>query len=665
MEKIRKLVEKMTFEEKALMLTGTVFNTNAIERLGIPSIRMSDGPHGVRERDSGIDGGCVCFPTASALGATWNRDLIYKVGKGIAEDCKKVGVEVILGPGVNMKRTPRCGRNFEYFSEDPILSGELGTAYVNGVQDNGVGTSLKHYAANNQEIDRHIVSVEVDERTLREYYLKAFEIVCRKSKPTSVMCSYNKLNGVWCSENAYLLKTILREEFGFDGFIVSDWGAVHNSSRAVAATLNLQMPQIENIEHRLRNGIEKGYVTMEEIDSTVEKMVELVFRIKEMSQKSENYDRSAQHQIAYEAASEGIVLLKNDDDLLPITKEKYKKIDVRGLGLFGDTPKIMGGGSSVVLTEKKSIDIPIDFIKKYAEEEGIELVYEPTVAPGNDLDLRVVFIGDGRDHGFETEGENIDRHFIDFCSYVNKEINDACDNCENVLVIIQTGSAVIPFRWDKRAKGIIQQWYSGEAGGKAIADILFGKVNPSGKLSESFITKERTDIDYPGDGDKVWYKEGQMVGYRYYDRHPEDVWYPFGHGLSYTTFEYSDLCCRTEKNSVEVRFKVKNTGKIDGKETVQLYVSDKRSTVVKPEKELKDFEKVSLSAGEEKEVKMILDRDKFEYYNVSQHKWIIERGEYEILVGASSNDIRLRGSVELEGDDLYTIIDVKDVPWQT
>lgn len=665
MDDLKKLVERMTFEEKCLMLTGTGLKTREIERLGIPAVRMSDGPHGVREYNSGIDGGPVCYPTAAALGATWNRTLVRKVGNAIADDCSKIGVEMILGPGINMKRTPRCGRNFEYFSEDPYLSGELGAEYINGVQERGIGTSLKHYAVNNQEIDRHIVSVEIDERTLREYYLKPFEIVCKKSNPTSVMCAYNKLNGVWCSENKYLLNTILREEFGYDGMIVSDWGAVHNSSRVAAATLNLQMPEIKNIIERLKNGLEAGYVTMEEIDAAVIKMLEFVKKVKEMHIDNGEYDREKQHRVAYEAAAEAITMLKNDDNLLPITRNKYKRVDVRGLGLFGDTPKIQGGGSSLVPADKKSIDIPIDYIKKYAEEEGIELIYEPTVEPQDDLDMRVIFIGDGRDHGFEQEGENIDRHFIDFCSYVNKEVNDACDKCDNVLVIIQTGSASIPFRWNKRAKGIIQQWYTGEAGGKAVADIIFGKVNPSGKLSESFVLKERDDIDYPGDGDKVWYKEGQMVGYRYYDENPDGLWYPFGHGVSYTTYEYSDLNVEINDGKVYASLKVKNTGDVDGKEVVQLYVHDVRSTVIKPYKKLCAFEKVFLKAGEEKQINFEIEWDAFKYYNVSLHEWIVEKGEYEILAGASAGDIRLKETLYLDGDDAYTLIDVKEVPWQT
>ena len=447
--------------------------------------------------------------------------------------------------------------------------------------------------------------------------------------------------------------------------VVSDWGAVHNSSRAVAATLNLQMPEIKNVIERLKNGLEAGYVTMEEIDASVIKMLEFVKKVKEMHIDNDDYDRKKQHQVAYEAAAEAITMLKNDDNLLPITGKKYRRIDVRGLGLFGDTPKIQGGGSSLVPADKKSIDIPIDYIKKYAEEEGIELIYEPTVEPQDNLDMRVIFVGDGREHGFEQEGENIDRHFIDFCSYVNKEVNDACDKCDKVLVIIQTGSASMPFRWNKKAKGIIQQWYTGEASGKAIADIIFGKVNPSGKLSESFVLKERDDLDYPGDGDKVWYKEGQMVGYRYYDENPNDLWYPFGHGVSYTTYEYSDLKLEMNDGKVYASLKVKNTGSVEGKETVQLYVHDVRSTVIKPYKKLCAFEKVFLNAGEEKKINFEIEWDAFKYYNVSLHKWVVEKGEYEILAGASAGDIRLKEALYLDGDDFYTLIDVKEVPWQT
>lgn len=667
MEDMKTLVKKLTFDEKASLLTGFGWmDTYAVERLGIPSVKMSDGPHGVNNlTQEKHEGGTTCFPTASALGATWNRELVHEVASGIAEDCKRLGIDVILGPGVNMKRTPRCGRNFEYFSEDPVLSGELGAAYVQGVQERGVGTSLKHYACNNQEIDRFKVSVEVDERTLREYYLKPFEIVVKKAQPTSVMCAYNKLWGVWCSENKYLLDTILRQEFGFEGMIVSDWSAVHNSSRVVAAGLDLQMPPVPNIKDRLARGLDAGYVTMEEINLAVERVLEFVYRLKDMHQQSVDYDRNAQHELAYRAAIEAITLLKNDDDILPITREKYKKIDVRGLGLFAEKPKIMGGGSSNVTTAPEQIDIPIDYIRKYCEEEGIELVYEPTVNPGRDLDLRVIFVGDGRDHGFETEGENIDRHFIDFCSYVNKEINDACLYCDNVVVIMQVGSAVIPFRWHKDAKGIIQQWYTGEGGGKAIADILFGKVNPSGKLSESFILKERTDLDYPGDGQKVRYIEGPFVGYRYYDSNPVDLWYPFGHGLSYTKFVYRDLKLTEKDNSVAVSFKIKNVGDMAGKEIAQIYVRDVVSTATKPYKELREFVKVSLNPGGETTVNLVLDREKFEYYNPILRRWMIEAGDYEILIGASAADIRLRDTVCMSGDDQYTLMDVKELQWQS
>ena len=662
-ERAKGAVSRMTLEEKLSMLTGVGISTTPLARLDIPAVRLSDGPHGVNNGKADIEGGCPCYPTASALGATWNRDLVYEVGAAIAADCRKTGVEVILGPGINMKRTPMCGRNFEYFSEDPELSGELAAAYINGVQDGGVGTSLKHYACNNQELDRFNINAEVDERTLREYYLKAFGIACKKSHPTSVMCAYNKVNGIWCSENRFLLNTILRGEFGFDGMVISDWGAVHDSSRVVAAGLDLQMPHVDGIVEKIKDGLAKGYVTEAEIDEAVVNLVAFVFRIKAMKKPSVGYDRKAQHAVAYRAAAEAVTLLKNEDGLLPITGKKYRKIDVRGLGLFAEKPKIQGGGSSNVKVKDSAVDVPIEWIKKYAEEEGIELVYEPTVEPGTDLDMRVIFVGDGREHGFEQEGENIDRQQLAFCSYVNKEINDACDHCDNVLVVIQTGSAILPLKWDKNAKGIIQQWYTGEAGGKAIADILFGKVNPSGKLSESFARKERTDLEYPGDSLKTVYREGQLVGYRYYDEHEAELWYPFGHGLSYTTFAYSNLALSAGKDTVEVSFDITNTGKVAGKETAQIYVGAEAGVVSRPRKELKEFVKVFLEPGEKRHISLTLDRDKFTYYNLSLRRWVVEGGGYAVMVGASSRDIRLGGNVRLEGDDAYTVQKVKDVPW--
>lgn len=674
---IKKIMSKMTLEQKAQLLTGWNATTREFEELGIPRVWMVDGPHGVRKGKSNTEGGCVCFPTGSAIGASWDRELAYKLGEALGKECNQEDYEMLLGPGVNMKRTPYCGRNFEYFSEDPVLSGNLAAEVVNGLESKGIGASLKHYAVNNQEFERTTINAEVDERTLREYYLKAFEIAVSKSKPTSVMCAYNKVGGVWCSENKYLLTDILRNEWGYDGIVVSDWGAVLNACRAIKAGLDLDMPCNRNIVNDVKKGIETGKITMEEVDICVERMLRFVDRIKSMQQEKTEYSREVQHKFAQNAAAECITLLKNDDNVLPINGKKYKKIGV--FGNAAERPVVMGGGSSHILMDPELIDKPIDFLKKYAEEEGMELYYNPVIGTffkdrfdgfmgaedvgelnswasnGNDFDAMILFISNN--YGLDVETEHWDRENLTFSNYINGMIESACNACENVIVVMQTGSASIPGRWRERVKGVIQMWYGGEGAGSAVSDIIFGRANPCAKLSETFITKDRTEMDVTGDGKKTWYNEGMFVGYRYYDKHKEDVWFPFGHGLSYTTFEYSDMKLSPKEDSLGVRItlKVKNTGKMAGKEIVQLYVSHKASVVLKPEKELKEFAKIYLEPGEEKEVSFELSEKAFQYYNICLRDWHIESGTYKIIAAASSADIRLEQEYVIENEDDYTV----------
>lgn len=687
MKNYKEIIAKMSFEEKAVLLTGgAALSTCGNERLSIPEITMSDGPHGVRRlighptcpQECNIDRGDVCYPTASAVGATWNISIAYEMGAAVARDCLEEGINMLLAPAVNMKRTPHCGRNFEYYSEDPVLSGMLAAEFINGVQESGVGTSLKHYAANNQEIDRGTVNVEIDERTLREYYLKVFEIVLKNSNPTSVMCAYNKLNGIWCSENKYLLNDILKEEWGYGGLVVSDWGAVHDIGKALASGLDLSMPRNKLIVEELKHCIELNTVSMEDIDRAVEAMLKFTDRIKALPINSEKYSRRKQHDIAYKAAAEAITLLKNDDNILPITSKKYKKIAV--IGKAAQYPSFMGGGSSCVSVDKEAVDIPIDYIRKCAGDE-IEVTYCPGFAyedgffnmQGNDggveravsgvkeaaanADIVLVFVTDN--YGGEAETEEIDRQNLMFPNYVNYSIALAQKHCENVVVIMQTGSAIIPYQWHDKVKGIVQMWYAGEACGKVIADVLFGKVNPSGKLSETFILKERMDLDYPGDGVKVCYNENNNVAYHYYDLHSDEIWYPFGHGLSYTTFEYSDI--KIDKNkfvnenvSATVSFTLKNTGPLCGKEIVQMYIKACDSIIARPVKELKKFSKTELLPGEEKKITFSITNDDLVYYNVCLRKWHIENGRYKIMIGASSLDIRLSTDVEVYNDCDYS-----------
>lgn len=682
MEKqIEKWMQELTLEEKCMLLTGGgALRTGGCERLGISYLNMSDGPHGVRRlvghptapQECHIEGGDVCYPTNSALGATWNTELVYKAGAAVAKDCKAEGIDVLLAPAVNMKRTPRCGRNFEYYAEDPVLAGMLGAAFINGVQDAGVGTSLKHYAVNNQEIERGTVNAEVDERTLREYYLKVFEILLANSNPTSIMCAYNKLNGIWCSENKYLLNDLLKEEWGYDGLVVSDWGAVHDICKCLKAGLDLQMPKNREILEQLTEGLEKGKISMDEIDRAVRAVLKFMEDVKALPVHEEPYDRQAQHRAAYECACEAITLLKNEDDILPITKEKYKKIAV--IGKSSEAPVFMGGGSSRVSIKEASVDSPLACIRDLAGEE-IQVTYCPEFGHSQNFmdnndrtgdlikaesgaDLAVIFVSDN--NGLEAETEALDRQNLTLPNYVSYSIELACEFCKNVVVVLQSGSAILPFRWHDQVKGIVQMWYEGEAGGSAIADILFGKVNPSGKLSETFMRKERTDLDYPGDGLKVCYREGQSVGYRYYDLHPEEIWYPFGYGLSYTKFAYSDLtldvrCEKQGEYTITTELTVENIGDMAGKEVVQLYVQPVASIVSRPYKELKKFTKVEIAPGEKKRLRFVLDNSDFAYYNTCMRSWHLESGGYNILVGASSQDIRLGKGVLLENPADYTI----------
>lgn len=656
---IKDIISKMTFEEKAEMLTYfELLDTVENKTYGIPKVVMADGPHGVRPlrgTPEHIKGGSTAFPTASALASTWNLDLAYKTGQGIARDCIAQGVDVILGPGINIKRTPLCGRNFEYFSEDPILSGEMGAAYINGVQSEGVGTCVKHFALNNQETTRTSLSVEVDERTLREIYLKTFEIAVKKGNPASIMAAYNRAFGTFCTENKKLFD-ILRKEWGYAGAIISDWGAVHDVASAIDAGLNLQMPTNKKIAERLKQGIEDGTVTEEQIDKALEKLLEFIFDISNSKKTKEKFDREKQHMYAYEVASEAITLLKNENDILPINKEKYKRIII--VGSWAKKPQIMGGGSSIVHVKDEMIDSPLDEIKKLAGDD-IEVIYSDcldTINRGNlgatilgarkiasectDDDLLLFFVST---ENAETEG--LDRYSLHFDNYIDDVISHCSIKCKNVAVVMQTGTSYMPYRWDKTAGAIVQMWLSGEAGGKAISDILFGKVNPSGKLSETFPKKLREDFENVSLDGKITYNEGYEVGYRYYDNHTDEIWYPFGYGLSYTKFDYANLKTELNGGVINITFDIKNIGNVKGKEIAQIYFGKNKSLFARPQKELKAFKKFEILPGETKQISIAVPVSDLACYSVADSKWKIEDGEYEIFVGSSSQDIRLTSKI--------------------
>lgn len=652
--------------EKARLLTGAgALALAGNEAIGLPAIHMSDGPHGVRRlighpsypQECHIPGGDVCFPTPSALGATWNVELVRQVGAAIAEDCLQEDIQVLLAPGVNMKRSPACGRNFEYYSEDPVLSGELGAAFIQGVQSRGISACLKHFAANNQETDRSSISVEVDSRTLRELYLLPFEIAVKKGRPDSVMCAYNKLGAIWCSEHRWLLTQVLRNEWGFDGLVVSDWHAVHSPAKALAAGLDLQMPKDAHILEELQAGLESGRIREEQIDQAIRRLKALACKAAQSESLPQPYSREAQHRLAQKAAAEAVVLLKNEEELLPLQAGAQKTIAV--FGSFADSPVIMGGGSSKVTVEEGSIDRPLEYIRRYAGEEA-EVRYlpvfdrvldVPAVLPeikrcAEEADVSIVFLGNPQDY----EAEETDRRSLDFPDYMNLCAETVCRACPNTVVVMQTGSCNRPGAWASQAKAILQMWYSGEGGGRAVADILFGETNPSGKLSETFFLEEPEYTWDFGNGRWVCYAEGPFVGYRYYDAHPGKIWYPFGHGLSYTRFAYTDLeigaaSVTQEPAEVPVSFTLTNTGERTGKEVWQLYIAAADSIARRPAKELKAFGKVELSPGETRRITVTLTGRDLAVYNPYLNGWQIENGRYVVKVGASCGDIRLQGEL--------------------
>lgn len=669
---IRQKLEDMTLEEKIDIISDVGnLSGHSVERLGIKGLKMADGPSGIRGYTGNdlSDGGNVAFPTPSALAATWNRDIVRLVGEGLGRNCLYRNVDLLLAPGVNMNRTPICGRNFEYFSEDPVLAAELGSEYIIGVQETGVGTCVKHYAANNQEKYRRVINAEIDERTLREIYLAAFEMIIRKANPVSLMCAYNKVNGHYCSENKKLLTDILRDEWGYEGTVISDWGAVHNSAKALAAGIDYEMPRGENMLTQIKEGLNSGLLTEERLNDAVSNMLKLMNKIKSLPKAKEPYDRKYVHNIARKAAEESIVLLKNEG-VLPLDISKHKKIGV--LGFFAQKPTAcVADGSGGVSVAENSIESALEYIKAYTDGKA-EITYEPlysemegTIAFGPRIraqeiakksDALIVFVGN---HPFdEIEGD--DRDNIELPKHMILFADETARYCKNSIVIMQSGAQVAPFMRSAQPNAIIQMWFNGEGAGGAIADVLFGHVNPSGKLPFTFMKKINENLNYPGDGKRVSYDEKMMIGYRYYDKHPEEVWYPFGFGLSYTTFDYSDISISQNESDnpdeiIKVKCKIKNTGDVAGKEVVQLYVSQDDPSVLRPIKELKDFKKVFLNPGEEQELEFTLDSRAFSYYNTNLNDWHVESGVYTIMIAASSTDIRLSKKYRIEYKSDYSI----------
>ncbi len=651
---IKAIIAKMTLEEKAGMCSGADFwHTKAVERLGVPAVMVSDGPHGLRKQSDegdhlGINDSikAVCFPAGCSTAASFNRELITLMGEAIGNECQAEGVSVILGPAVNIKRSPLCGRNFEYYSEDPYLTTEMAGALIKGVQSKNVGTSIKHFLANNQETRRMSSSSEVDERTLREIYLAAFEGAIRKEKPWTVMCSYNKINGVYAAENKEYLTKVLRDEWGFDGYVVSDWGAVNARVEDLEAGMDLEMPSSNGMNDRLIvDAVKKGTLAESVLDQACERILNIVFRFVEHRDEAAVFDRDKDHEIARKVAEETIVLLKNDG-ILPLNE----KDEIAFIGKYAKKPRYQGGGSSHINSHK--VTSAWDAVAHlgsitYAQgfnddiDETDEVLLAEAIEAAKKAKVAVIFAG--LPDAFESEG--FDRSHMRIPNCQNELITRVTEVQPNTVVVLHNGSPV-EMPWVNEVKGIIEAYLGGQAVGGACADILFGKVNPSGKLPETFPLKLEDNpsyLFYFGEKDKVEYREGIFVGYRYYDTKKMQVLFPFGHGLSYTSFEYSNLQVSqstiTDQDTVTVSIDVTNTGSRVGKEVVQLYVRDKDGSIIRPEKELKGFDKVELQPGETKTVAFTLGKRAFAYWNTQLHDWHVETGEFEILIGGSSRNI--------------------------
>ncbi|MGB1327883.1 MAG: glycoside hydrolase family 3 C-terminal domain-containing protein [Porticoccaceae bacterium] len=671
-KKIDQLVSKLTLEEKALLTSGRdAWSTQPIERLDIPYIWMADGPHGLRRAPTtdtwgyGNQAPATCFPTASALSASWDMELVEEVGAALGVESNALGVDLLLGPGINIKRSPLAGRNFEYFSEDPLLSGKLGVAYINGVQGEGVGATVKHYVANNVETQRMWANSNLDDRTLNEIYMTPFEITVKEAQPWSVMACYNRVQGVYGTESLQLLTDKLKNDWGFKGFVVSDWDAVVDRVQGIRAGMHLEMPgKPARITNKMVvDAVKNNELDEKQLDAVVKDLLRIVFMGQNTEDKFGDQNIEQHHQLARKVAAEAITLLKNTKKLLPVDTAKYKKIAV--LGEFAVNPRYQGNGSSQVKPTK--LDKFIDIVRQEYGQD-VEFVYSAGYSLANDDDLSLVdaavevaadadlaLVMAGLPLSYESEG--IDRKHIDLPPSHNKLISAVAKAQPNTAIILTNGSA-IAMPWVNEVTAILETWLGGQAGAGAIADAVFGKVNPSGKLAETFPVRLEDSpafLNFPGEDGQVIYGERMFVGYRYYDKRNIEPLFPFGHGLSYTDFSYSHLKLSstdiTDKDQLQVSLTVTNTGKVKGKEVIQLYVADKESTVQRPVKELKAFDKIELEPGESKEVSFTLNNRDFSYYSKVYDRWLAESGEFDILVGSSSRDIRLKVSLNLSNTE--------------
>ena len=669
--KIKELVSRMTLEEKASLCSGLDFwHTKGVERLGIPSEMVSDGPHGLRKQDDkadhlGINDSiqAVCFPAGCATASSFNRELVTKLGETLGEECQAENVSTILGPAMNIKRSPLCGRNFEYYSEDPLVSTEMAGALVHGVQSKHIGTSPKHFMANNQEYHRLTSSSEMDERTMREIYLASFEGMVKKEKPWTIMNAYNKLNGTYLCENKEMLTDVLRREWGFDGYVMTDWGAMNDRVEALKAGCNLEMPSCEGAtDAEIVAAVQDGTLDESVLDKSCEEYLNVIFKYEENRDKNAVFQREKDHETAREIEEECIVLLKNEDALLPLSADKK----VAFIGKYAEEPRYQGGGSSHINSFKTESAMDaveflatvkkenITFAKGFddVEDKADEALAAKAVEAAANADVAVIFAG--LPDSFESEG--YDRKHLGMPNCQNALIEAVAEAQPNTIVVLHNG-APVEMPWLGKVKAVLEAYLGGQAVGGAVVNVLYGNANPSGRLAETFplrIQDTPCYLNYGGEHDKSVYSEGVFVGYRYYTSKEMEVLFPFGYGLSYTTFSYGNLTLDKkefkESEKLLVSVDVTNTGACTGKEVVQLYVAPKGGTIIRPVRELKAFEKTELAPGETKTVTFELDSRAYAYWNTEIHDWHVETGAYEIQICRNAQEVLLSEEVQVESE---------------
>ncbi|MDU7027054.1 glycoside hydrolase family 3 C-terminal domain-containing protein [Robinsoniella peoriensis] len=664
-EDIQNLIAQMTLEEKSGMCSGADFwQLKSIERLGIPSVKVTDGPHGLRAQDEQTDHlginesiKAVCFPTGCATAASFDRKLLKKIGTAIGQECQAKDISTILGPAMNIKRSPLCGRNFEYYSEDPLVASEMAAALTEGIQSQNVGVSMKHFLANNQEKRRMTNSSQVDERTLREIYLVAFEGAVKQARPWTVMNSYNRINETYVGESKEYLTDILRDEWGFDGYVMSDWGAVNDRVEALKAGMDLEMPASGGInDAMIVKAVQDGSLDEAVVDQACERILNVIFKFIENRQQGVTFEYEKDHELAAEAEAECIVLLKNEDEILPLVKDKK----VAFIGKYAETPRYQGGGSSHINSWK--VESAVEAVKEISDvsfakgfddivDEVNEELQNEAVRVAEEAEVAVVFAG--LPDNFESEG--YDRKHLNLPNCQNTLIEKICKVQKNTIVVLHNGSPVT-MPWKNQVKGIVEAYLGGQAVGKSVVNVLYGTANPSGRLAETFpLRLEDTPcyLTYGKGVDEAVYSEGVFVGYRYYTSKKQEVLFPFGYGLSYTTFTYSNLNLdrtqMTDNEILTVSVEVENTGNRAGKEVIQIYVAPGETETARPVKELRAFDKIELAQGEKKTVSFELDARAFAYWNTEIHGWYVESGAYEIQVGKNAEEVLLHTTIQVEG----------------